>query len=173
MKKIIVLISVTTLLYSCKQTKEEMLAKKWRGVSVSNPNLDSMVAEKEVFIDTFGRNTDAETNEKIYGFKNVDSMRESLKAEWKDVRDMQKHAVENTWFDFRKNGTVVMNFSGQTDSSKWAFTKDGGLELAQPKTQANAVSIKMDIVTLTDTVLKLRYNDKGGTSTVTFHPDSK
>lgn len=173
MKKIILFASLAVALYSCKGDKKDMIARKWRAVSVANPALDSLIADRQVFLDTFGRNTDAETNEKIYGFRNVDSLRQSLKAEWKDMKDMQHHAVENTWFDFKKDGLVIMNFSGQADSSKWSIDKDGSLILTEPKSKPNAVSIKMEIVSLSDTSLKLRYNDNGGTSTVTFRPDSK
>lgn len=173
MRKYFLLLALPIAVVSCTQSNNDKLARKWKAVSVENPALDSMVRDREIFIDTFGKNNDEATNEKVYGFKNLDSVRESLRAEWKDMRDMQKHAVENTWFDFKKNGMVVMNFSGQTDSSKWTINKDGSLQLEEPKTKPNAVSIKMDIVQLTDTSLKLRYNDNGGTSTVSFHPDSK
>ena len=162
-----------TALASCTQSKEEMITGKWLAVQVDNPQQDQLLKEQDAFIDTFGKNTDAATNLAMYGFSNVDSARESLRAEFKDYKDMQKHAIENTLFDFRKDHTIVFNFSGQTDSAKWALEKDGKLTIDDSKMKAKGNIIKMDVITLTKDSLKLKFNDQGGTSTVTFRHDKK
>jgi hypothetical protein len=155
---------------SCQQSKETIIAKKWSAISVEDPKQDEMLKEQELFIDTFGKNNDAATNIKEYGFSNVDSARESLKAEYSDYKKMQEHAIENTWFDFNKNGLVIMNFSGQRDSANWYFDKEGKLILDEPKLKGKGNIIKMDIISITDTLLKLKFAENGGMSTVTFHP---
>ncbi len=158
------------LLVSCQQGKESIIAKKWNAKEVSNPQQDAFIKEQELFIDTFGKNNDAATNLKIYGFSNVDSARESLKTEFADYKTMQQHAVENTWFDFNKNGKVVMNFSGQIDSANWYFDKEGKLVLDEPKLKGSGNVIRMSVLTMEDTLLKLSFSDSTGASTVTFKP---
>lgn len=155
---------------SCQQSKETMLAKKWNAVSVDDPKQDEMLKEQEIFIDTFGKNNDAATNLKEYGFSNVDSARESLRAEYVDYKKMQEHAIENTWFDFNKNGIVIMNFSGQKDSANWYFDKENKLILDEPKLKGKGNIIKMEVITIADTLLKLKFAENGGTSTVSFKP---
>ena len=86
---------------------------------------------------------------------------------------MQEHSIENTWFDFYKNGVVKMNFSGQLDSAKWQLDKEGKLVLDEQILKGSGTSIEMEIIELADTILKLKFNDNNGTSTVTFRPDKK
>lgn len=161
------------VLAACQPKKEDMLAKKWKASEVDNPKQDSFLKEQEQFIDTFGRNNDAATNIKEYGFSNVDSARASLKAAFADYKNMQQHSVENTWFNFGNNGVVVMNFSGQQDSAKWYFDNEGKLIIDEPKLKGSGNTIKMEVIKLDDTTLKLKFIDNNGTSTVTFHPDKK
>lgn len=172
-KALLILLLPALLFVSCKQSKEDMLARKWQAIKVDNPQQDELMKEQETFIDTFGKGNDDATNKAIYGFSNVDSARESLQAEYKDYKDMQEHSIENTWFDFNKNGVVKMNFSGQLDSAKWQLDKEGKLVLDEQMLKGSGTSIEMEIVELADTILKLKFNDNNGTSTVTFRPDKK
>lgn len=173
MKKTILVIALPFVLTACKQSKEEMLSKKWQAISVDNKQQDAYFTEQEKFLDTFGKSTDAATNIAIYGFSNVDSARESLKAQLKDYRAMQQHAIENTIFDFDPKGTAIMNFSGQMDTVTWSINKEGKLELSEKAKSNEASKITMDILGLTETELKLKFTDNGGTSTVTFKPSVK
>ncbi|HEY1031533.1 MAG TPA: hypothetical protein VGD89_07160 [Flavipsychrobacter sp.] len=167
------LLALPLVLFSCKAKKEDMLAKRWVAVSVENPQLDAQINEQQVFLDTFGKNSDAATNLAIYGITNIDSARESLRAQLNDYKAMQQHAVENTWFHFRKDGIVQMNFSGQIDSTKWYFEEDSLLVLDEQKLKGAGTILKMDVIQLTDTSLKLKFNENGMNSTVLFHPDKK
>lgn len=174
MKKIIVLLLSSTVFFAaCKRSDKEMIAKKWRAVKLESPDMDKKIHEQEMFLDTFGKNADEKTNEAIYGVKNIDSVRESLKAQLKDFKDMQEHSTKNTWFDFHPDGVVVMNFSGQLDSTNWYFDDEHALILDEMKLKGSGNKIKMVVKQLTDTSLKLEFNEEGMTSTVTFHPEKK
>lgn len=173
MKKAILFVILTIAIASCTQSKEDMIARKWKAVTVDNKDLDEAFAAEEQFIDTFGKNNTDAINLAMYGFTNVDSARESLKAQLKDYRMMQQHAVENTVFDFDKKGTAVMNFSGQIDTVKWNLTKEGKLELEENTKTGASSKITMEILELTKTALKLKFTDNSGTSTVTFKPADK
>lgn len=173
MKKASWLLALPLLLVACKEKKEDIIAKKWAAASVENPQMDSMIREQQMFLDTFGKNSDAATNLAVYGITNIDSARESLRAQINDYKAMQEHGLTNTWFDFRKDGIVIMNFSGQVDSTKWYFNEDGELVLDEQKMKGAGSIVKMDVIQLTDTSLKLKFNENGMASTVLFHPDKK
>ncbi|OSZ78366.1 hypothetical protein CAP35_08920 [Chitinophagaceae bacterium IBVUCB1] len=173
MKKIVILLVSSVLLASCQQSKEDMIARKWQAVKVDNKQQDSLFDEQEKFLDTFGKNNTEAINMAIYGFTNVDSARESLKAQLKDYRAMQQHAVENTTFNFDRKGTAVMNFSGQIDTVKWTLTKEGKLELEEDGKAPEGSKITMEILELTKSALQLKFTDNSGTSTVSFKPAAK
>ncbi len=174
MKKSILLVALPLALAACSQSKEDIIIGKWQAVKVDNPQQDSFFLEQEKFLDTFGKAGDDAANKAIYGFSNVDSARESLKAQLKDYKAMQQHAVENTVFNFDKAGTAIMDFSGQVDTVKWSVDKEGKyLTLEESKKSATSTSIKMEVLELTKQALKLKFTDNGGTSTVTFKPAAK
>jgi len=174
MKKSILLIALPVVLTACSQSKEDMIVGKWEAVKVDNPQQDSFFMMQEQFLDTFGKTGDATANKAIYGFSNVDSARESLRAQLKDYKAMQQHAVENTVFDFDNKGTAIMDFSGQVDTVKWSVDKEGKyLTLEESKKTSASTSIKMEVIELTKNALKLKFTDNGGTSTVSFKPAAK
>lgn len=154
---------------SCNDKKDK-LAKKWQAVSIDNPEMDKVIKEQEIFIDTFGKNTDAKANQELYGVTNVDSFRESLKTQIADYKAMQEHSLKTTWFHFRKDGVVVMNFSGQVDSTKWYFDDKNELMLDEMQMKGVGEKIRMVVQQLTDTSLKLQFNEDDISSTITFHP---
>jgi len=159
------------LLSACgTQDKKAMLTGKWQAVSLENAQLDSLMTEQTHFLDTFGKSTTDEQNLAMYGFTNIDSARNVLKNEMTEYMAMQDHAVKNTWFDFRKDGMVIMNFSGQMDSTKWHINDEGKLVLDEPAREDEMGKISMDILSLTDTMLKLQMTEQGMSSTVIFKP---
>lgn len=160
-------------LSSCKQDKKDVIAKKWRASKLDNAQMEQMVKEQSDFIDTFGMHTDAATNQDLYGVRNVDSVRTVMKQQLTEYKAMQESAVKNTWFDFRKNGKVILNFSGHTDSANWELEKDGTLVIDEKKLKGTGNVLKMEVLALSEDTLKLRFNEEGMTSTVTFLPDKK
>lgn len=168
----IVLIGMVVVLglSSCQaQNKEKLLTRKWQAISLESEGLDSMMAEQRRFLDTFGRNTTDEENMAMYGFSNIDSARSLLQKEMDDYMAMQDHAIKNTWFEFRKDGMVVMNFSGQEDSTKWHINDEGILVLEE-SAGSNPGGITMNILSLDDNNLKLQMTEQGMSSTVVFKP---
>jgi hypothetical protein len=172
MKKITLFVLLPVLIISVTgcESKKDKLSRKWQAVRISNPEMEKMIAEQEIFIDTFGKNTDAQMNQTLYGVTNIDSFRESLKTQVNDFKAMQEHSLKTTWFDFKKNGVVVMNFSGQVDSTKWYFDDKDELMLDEMQMKGVGEKIRMVIQELTDTSLKLQFNEDGISSTITFHP---
>ncbi|RYD56088.1 MAG: hypothetical protein EOP56_14230 [Sphingobacteriales bacterium] len=158
---------------SCKQDKKDIIAKKWQATSLENLELEQKLKEQAVFIDTFGTHTDAATNMQLYGFTNIDSGRQAIRAEFEGYKQAQDMAVKNTWFNFRKDGVVNMNFGGQVDSANWYFDDEGVLILDEMKMKGTGAKILMEVKELTDKHLKLKFNEDGLTSTVSFVPAEK
>ncbi len=170
MKKIsLSLLSLTLIISACKNDGEEqLLAKKWQAIELQNPDLDSIIREQSAFLDTVGSHTTAEENEKIYGFKDVDSAKVALKAQLDDYKAMQQHAVENTKFEFMTNGMVKMNFSGQEDSASWYYDDDGDLIIDEMKLKGAGSKIRMKVLELDNDHMKLKFEEENMRSTVTF-----
>jgi hypothetical protein len=150
-----------------------MIIGKWHAVKLENPDMDSFFIKSQIYIDTIGKGHDDSTNLRLYGVANMDSMRHILQAQYDSAKAMQYAAVTNTTFNFRKDSIVILSFNGSVDSSKWSFDKDGELVMADLNGQNAGDKIKMEIVTLADTVLKLKFKENTSVSTVTFHPEGK
>ncbi|MCB0696083.1 MAG: hypothetical protein KDC07_01880 [Chitinophagaceae bacterium] len=175
MKKILLGCTAMVVLFAaCKtQDKKSMITGKWQAISLDNPELAKLMDEQRHFLDTFGRNNTPEQNVEVYGFSNIDSAREANKMELEAYITAQETAVKNTWFDFRKDGIVVMNFNGEADSTKWHIDEQGMLTLDETSKGSTSGEIKMDIISLSDTMLKLQLNEEGMSSTVIFRPSDK
>lgn len=177
MKKIFVagFAAASVLIASCSQTKDkkQLITGKWQAISLENPKLNELMKEQTNFLDTFGRNNTDAQNMEIYGFSNIDSARQILKQEMVDYMAMQEHAVKNTWFEFKKDGKVVMNFSGQIDTTTWHINEQGVLLLDETGDNGGEEKIKMEIVSLTDTMMKLQMSEQGMSSMVIFKPADK
>jgi len=173
MKRTILVFAATSLLFSCKHSKEDIITRKWQAVKVENSELERQVSESRVFFDTVGRTTDAATNEQLYGVRNMDSMRAVLKSQLDSFLAMQERTVKNTWLDFNKNGTVAAAFGTAPDTVKWYFDDEGNLMLDELKQKGAGSIIKMEVLKLEDTALHLRFTENGFSSTAIFHPASQ
>lgn len=175
MRKIFLPVVVLTFALGACTTKDKksLITGKWQAVSLENAKLDELMKEQAHFLDTFGRNNTPEQNMEIYGTSNLDSLREMSQKEMVEYMAMQDHAVKNTTFEFKKDGIVIMNFSGQIDTTGWHIGDDGKLTLDETSTTADGQKITMEILSLTDTMMKLQMNEQGMNSTVIFKPASK
>lgn len=172
-KKTIISIVLVLLITACNNEtdKKTQLVGEWQAFQLENPKLQEMMDEQTAFLDTFGRNSSDQQNIEVYGFSNIDSARDVLKQEMVEYMAMQDHAVKNTKFNFREDGLVIMDFSGQVDSTRWSLSEQGNLVL-EP-TGDDDQQISMEVLYLTDSILKLQLNEQGMSSTVIFKPADK
>jgi len=168
MRRVAVYLLVISLaLFSCK-SKHDMLVGNWHAVKLENPEMDSFFINSQNYIDTIGRKNDESTNVRLYGVTNMDSLRKVLQTQYDTARAMQQNAVTNTVFRFRKDSLAVLIFNGMVDSAKWHMDKDDKLVLEDLHDQNAAEKINMEILKLTDVVLKLRFKEDSNFSVVTF-----
>jgi len=171
----IFLLLLSTVFFSCKQSAKQKIIGKWHAVKLENPGMDSFFAGSQAYIDTIGKNNDPATNMALYGATNMDSMRQILQQQFDSAKTMQYNAVINTTFNFRNNGTVILAFSGSMDSSKWHINNEKEVILTQLNKQDGNPndSVTMHLLAISDTVLKLQFDENNSPSTVTFRREGK
>lgn len=159
---------------SCTQKNEEKIQGRWQQVAIHNPVMEQIIAEQEAFIDTMGANTTPAQNDTMYHTQNLDSLREVLKQEIKTFKEDQDRAIQNTWFDFRKDGVLVLETDNLVDSSAWYLEDEGKtLVLDEQKLKGSGSQVRMEILKLAQDSMKLRFSQGQDTSTVTFKPAPK
>jgi hypothetical protein len=149
----------------------QMLVGKWNAVSVANADLDSFFARGQKYIDTVGKNNDAATNMKLYGVTNMDSMRVILQAQYDSAKLMQQQAITTTSFYFGEEGLAVLSFHGSVDTSGWYIDSTGTLVLADMNAATKGEKLELEIVTVSDSLLKLKFRENNANSIVTFRPE--
>ena len=167
------LLLLSLVLFSCKRSKREMIIGKWQAVKLENQDIDSFFIKSQTFIDTMGKGHDDLTNMRIYGATNMDSIRHILQVQYDSAKAIQAASVTNTTFNFRKDSMLIISFSGNLDSSKWHFNDAGALVLDELNGYGPGDKIKIEIITLADTVMKLKFIENNSISTVTFRPQGE
>jgi hypothetical protein len=173
MKQLVVFFGCILLFSACKQSREDTISKKWQAAKVENPDLEKQIAASKVFFDTVGRNTNADANEQLYGVRNMDSMRQVLNEQLDSFVAMQEHTVQNTWMDFKKDSVLIADFGNGADTVTWYFNEDGDLMIDEMAAKGTGDVIKMQVLQLEDTLLKVKFTENGFSSTASFHPADK
>ncbi|RYG51579.1 MAG: hypothetical protein EOO01_08240 [Chitinophagaceae bacterium] len=170
MRHILYFTLLLTAAASCKPSKEELILKKWAATKVESPMLEKQIDEQKMFIDTIGTTTSADQNEKLYGVRNMDSMRVEMRKQLDLITGQQKEAIKNTWLHFNKDGTVAVNFGSSPDTVSWYFEDDSTLMLDEMKLKGTGSKIRMNVVKLQKDSLQLRFDENGFSSLATFQP---
>lgn len=158
------------LMASCKKGREDLIARKWQEVSVSNAQLDEVMKSQQAFIDTVGKSTDATTNMQDYGVTNIDSFKRMMQQNLDSFTALQKRSVAATQFDFRKEGVVYLRTEEGVDSAAWSFDEDGTLLLDEQKLKGAGSQLHVEVVSLTDTMMNLKFMENNSTSNAIFKP---
>lgn len=170
MKKLMVPVCAGLLLLgACKENKEDMLLGKWQAVKLDNAELDQQLAESRQVMDTIGAHTTPEENLKLYGQSNADSLKAMISAQIDETKMMQQYFLDHTNFEFRKDKVAILVFGGEPDSANWYLDDEGALILDDMKLKGSGDKTRMEIVSVTDTSLQLRYTENGIESVASFH----
>jgi hypothetical protein len=161
------------LLFSCKDKREEQLIGLWQEVDIINPELDAAIHKQHVFADTVGTATDSVQNQMLYGTNDIEAMRTELMANLDSFRKAQYYAIKATRFDFRRDSLMYIHSNDGVDSSKWYLDDDGALILDEARLKGAGNRIRMEILHLSDTLLKLQFTEQFLTSTAVFRPVKK
>jgi hypothetical protein len=166
-KNLVYLFLFTVVLYACK-SKSKTLVGTWHAVKLENPEMDSFFTNSQNYIDSIGKGNSDSTNMAIYGVTNMDSLRRVLQGQYDTAKSMQVNAVTNTTFRFRQDSIAILTFNGVVDSARWYIGTDNKLVLDDLHGENPAQKVAMEILKLSDMVLKLRFMEDSTISTVTF-----
>jgi hypothetical protein len=174
MKRILFTLLASLALFACaKKENKDKIVGKWRGGYQENPMMDSLIRQQLEFIDTVGRNTTPEQNMAEYGTSNMDSFKALMKEEITMYKAQQEEFMKQTIFEFRKDKVALFNFSGQIDSANWYFNEEGDLILDEMKLKGSGDKLTMTVIYLTDTAMKLKFNENDFNGSVVFYPEKK
>ncbi len=161
------IIVLTLFLFSCKHTKTDMVTGTWKGANFENPDMDDFFKESQHYIDTLGSSKDARTNWELYGVTNMDSLKKELQNQHDSAHAMQRNAVLKTIFNFKKDSVAVVSFNGSLDTSKW-YLKGDTLVMIEMTGPEQGMNTQMQILALSETEMKLKFEMDSSYSTVTF-----
>lgn len=173
MKKIVFIISASLLLFSCgkEKTTKEKLIGKWRGVSQENPQLEMMYKQGLVTLDTAGEHTTPEQNKELYGTTDIAAFKAEQRRMMDSFMRSQEAYTKSTTINLRADGIVNFNFNGDVDSANWELTEENELIFDEMKLKGAGEKLTMLIEYVTDTGLKLKFNEEGFVGSVSFHPE--
>lgn len=175
MKKTAIIALACLSFAACSEkSNKDKIVGKWHGAYQENPQMDQMIEEQLKALDTVGQNTTPAQNLELYGTSNMDSFKAMQRQQVESFKAEQQQYLEKTIFDFRKDGTVVFNFGDNLDSATWTIDDKGTLTLDEKKGKGEAgEKVSMHIEYLTDTAMKLKFNENSFTGSVVFHPEKK
>ncbi len=171
--KSITLISILIFLISCNNKNQDKIIGTWKGAKSENKTIDSFFIKSQILIDTIGKNNDDATNMKLYGIKNMDSLRKYLQLQHDSALITENNKIKNTHFIFKKDRTIELFFNGYNLTGKWNFDDEGSLILEVVKTSGDADLWRMKVITLNENELKLQFRKTNDTSIVTFNRASE
>ena len=171
----ICILFLSIILFSFKTIdRKKMLIRTWHAVKLQSPQLDSFFKSNKTFIDTMGRHSDADTKMQLYGTTNMDSMRLVLRSQLDSFMSAQMRSVKSTIFTFRKDSVALLAFDAMTDSCKWYLDKAGKLMLTPINENDQLFSnLNIQLVSLTESAMKLKFIEDDGYTIVTFLPKIK
>lgn len=159
---------------ACTSNVRNRVIGSWRADKVENASMDSFFQKSQIYIDTVGKNNDPQTNLKLYGVTNMDSVRRLLQQQFDSAKAMEENAVLNTVFQFRNDSIAVLSFNGNLDSSKWTVENNNAIIMQDLKGgTGDGDKVKMDILSLTDKLMKVKLIEDSESSIVTFHRETK
>jgi hypothetical protein len=116
MKKYLFFGGFILLINACTPNANKQLQKKWDITKVENPNMDKLMAQAILDIDTMTKANPAfENNVNLDSFK---SYRRQLLAFDKQE---QEDNLKSLNFDFKSNNVVYINTAMGLDSAKWTL----------------------------------------------------
>ena len=153
---------------ACKPDPKSRILGLWQEVGIKNPQIDDAMEQQRQFLDTVGMHTDSATNARLYGFASIDTFKKSIRTNLDSFKRAQGKAIRETWFEFQNGGIVYLHSQEGLDSAKWYFDDDGALMLDEQALKGGGAKIRMTIVALNDTALRLNHKEQYLNSTADF-----
>jgi len=118
-------------LASCQSPKDQIV-RKWQVENIEVPARDSMMKVQEKSIDTI---TVLDSNMAMFmGTNNLDSFKMLAKQQMAETKKQQDEQVKQMSMTFLKDGIMLQEGGGRTDSAKWVMSEDGKKVTLSPVT---------------------------------------
>ncbi len=157
-----------TAFAACKPDPKSQIIGLWQEVDIKNPQIDEAMEQQHQFLDTVGRGMDSASAAQLYGVANIDTFKKSIRTNLDSFKRAERKAVTETWFDFHKDGLVYLHSQEGIDSAKWYFDDDGALMLDEQALKGGGAKIRMEVLALNDTALRLNHKEQYLNSTAEF-----
>jgi hypothetical protein len=145
------------------QSPKDQLARKWQVDGLENPFRDSMMTIQEKSIDTISV---IDSNMAMYaGTTNLDSFKMIIKKQIKEQKEEQEKMAKEITMDFQKDGIMIQEGGGRTDSLKYTFADDGKYVTLKAKTPPPGMPDRSDTLfvdKLSSSELRFRVSQGGG-----------
>lgn len=110
------------------QSPKDQIVRKWQIDSFESPYRDSMMKVQEHSIDTI---TVVDSGMAMFaGTFNADSFKTIIKKQMKDQKEEQDKMAKQITMNFQKDGIMIQEGSGRTDSLKYTMPDEKTLELS-------------------------------------------
>jgi len=151
-------------LLGCGNKQQDLLCRKWKTVSLSNPGMDMEVARMKAYIDTLGAQ-DPELARSL----NLDSLKESMRLDLEHSLQEQQIALQNTLMEFKFNGVAYTTSIEGQDSAM--YTLEGNeIKLDEAKLKGHGETMTFTILKLDKDTLRVKLVDYGDTSIASMVP---
>lgn len=170
MRTRLLLFSIPILLFAACNGTGSPIEKKWQAQSIEDRLFDQLMKEQAAFLDTLGTHTTAAENMELYMTNNVDSLHDILLLNMKEAGNKQKEKVAQLWYHFMSDSILVMHTRKGTDTAKWYFDTENILLIEANELAGMGNPFRLEILTLTDTLLRLQSASGNNSITTTFVP---
>lgn len=151
-------------LTACKDSKTDLLCKKWKTVALQNTKMEQEMKFMEQYVDTIGQN-DPELRSSV----NLDSAKMLIKEEMQRSVLEQKQAIENTLMEFKTNGIAYTTSIDGVDSAMFSI-ENNFIKIDEAKLKGVGETMTFEILSLSKDTLKMQLVDYGDTSVVVMIP---
>jgi hypothetical protein len=155
---------------ACTHSRKDMLVGNWQGTKLENTNIDSFFIKSQQVIDTLGKYNDPDRNFELYGTSNMDSVRHILQLQHDSALLAQNQRITHTFFRFvaDRNAYLTFNDHKNTDTAHWSLDDEGALLVEDHAFGSSHTVKRMQVLQLTDSVLRLQIWSNDDSSKITF-----
>lgn len=165
-KNILFAAGCSLLVLAACQAPKDQIVRKWQMDTIESPTADSMMKLREKAIDTM---TTIDSSMAMYFHTtNLDSIKLLMKKEMQNFKEQQEASAKQGAMNFRKDGIIIFEGGGNTDSLKWQLIDNKKLVLTAidpSKGPGQMDTFMVEKLTATDLRLKL----EKGTNKVFFN----
>ncbi len=116
-------------LIACKDNATSPLVGEWQAVSLQNPQVDAILEQQKMLLDTMTQLPEAPSYGMAEEIKSLDTFKARGYRELDVMRQYYNDAATETKFAFRKDSVAILTFPQGADSARYSLEGDSVLVL--------------------------------------------